>query len=118
MEYYWICKKINVIDAFEFINKYGLLEFPCRYQTYCSNCELNNYVSYDKRINGFYIIKEETYKSSKVYDIKGEKNIKKKLLKIVLLLMLLNLILIYYIIKIGIMNTLMEVILVVMKLLL
>ena len=81
MEHYGICKKINVIDAFEFINEYGLLEFPCRDQTYCSNCEYNDCLSYDERINGFYMVKEETFKSSEVYGIKGEKNIKKEIVE-------------------------------------
>lgn len=81
MEHYGICKKMNVIDAFEFINEYGLLEFPCRDQTYCSNCEYNDCISYDERISSFYSVKEETHKSSQVYGIKGEKNIKKEIVE-------------------------------------
>ena len=82
MEYYGQCKKINVIDAYNFINEYGLLEFPCRDQTYCTNCEYDDCISYDARIEGFYKIKEDTYKCADVYGIKGIKNIKKEIVEV------------------------------------
>ena len=81
MEYYGQCKKINTIDAFTFINEYGLLEFPCRDQTYCSNCEFDDCLSYDSRIGGFYTIKDIPYKCADVYGIKGVKNIKKEIVE-------------------------------------
>ena len=79
MEHYGQCRKINVIDSFTFINEYGLLEFPCRDQTYFYDCEYDDCISYDARIQGFYSIKATTYKSNELYGIKGKKNIKKEI---------------------------------------
>ncbi len=79
MEHYGQCRKINVLEAFTFINEYGLLEFPCRDQTYFIDCEYDDCISYDARIEGFYAIKDTTYKCNEVYGIKGKKNIKKEI---------------------------------------
>ncbi len=81
MEHYGECTKINIIDAFTFINKYGILEFPCRDQTYCTNCAFDDCISYDARINGFYAIKDYHYKRNEIYGIKCVKNIKEKSIK-------------------------------------
>ena len=80
LEHYGECTKINVVDAFSFINLYGLLEFPCRDQTYCTNCEYDDCISYDYRIDGFYSIKDTPYKCNELYGIKGKKNIKKEII--------------------------------------
>jgi hypothetical protein len=79
MEHYGQCKKINILDAFTFINEYGLLEFPCRDQTYFIDCEYDDCISYDARIQGFYSIKATPYKCNELYGIKGKKNIKKEI---------------------------------------
>ena len=79
MEHYGKCKKINAIDAFNFIHELGLLEYPCRDQTYFEGCKYDDCVSYDERLGGFYTTKVSTYKCNEVYGIKGKKEIKREI---------------------------------------
>ncbi len=71
----------NVKRQMLLLSEFGILEFPCRDPTYCTNCAFDDCISYDARINGFYSIKDYPYKSNKIYGIKGMKNIKKKIIK-------------------------------------
>jgi hypothetical protein len=80
MEYFGRCKEINIFDSFAFINFFGLLEYPCRDQTYCEYCEYDDCAVYDEKSDDFYTYKDTTYKSNKIYGIKGEKKIKKEIL--------------------------------------
>ena len=76
MEHYGKCKKINSVDAFRFVHEVGILEYPCRDQTYFEGLKYDDCVSYDERIGGFYTTKTTTYKCNEVYGIKGKKQIK------------------------------------------
>ncbi len=69
-------KKINVVDAYSFIHSYGLLEYKCRNQSFCGDCEYDDCVSSD----GNYPTKATTYKSNEIYIIKGQEEIKKEIL--------------------------------------
>ena len=80
MENFGKCVKINVLDAFTFIHEFGLLEYPCRDQTYCDECRFNDCVSFDERVGGFYTTKGTTYKSEEVYGIKGKDDIKAEII--------------------------------------
>ena len=69
-------KKINVVDAYSFIHSYGLLEYKCRNQSFCGDCEYDDCVSSDGNTT-----KATTYKSNEIYAITGQEEIKKEILK-------------------------------------
>ncbi len=69
-------KKINVVDAYSFIHSHGLLQYKCRNQSFCGDCEYDDCVSSDGNTN-----KATTYKSNEIYAITGQEEIKKEILK-------------------------------------